>query len=92
MDGVRPGSTAGLPRAAAGGTDRGAALLVGLVHAIGNALTGGDGFNAGYLANLHPNNSNVTLAHLLAFFVLGLGVVVVTRGRLGHPRTQGLSG
>ena len=67
-------------------------FLVGLVHAIGNALTGGDGFNAGYLANLYPDNSNVTLAHLLAFFVLGLGVVVVTRGRLGHPRTQGLSG
>ena len=59
-------------------------FLVGLVHAIGNALTGGDGFNAGYLANLHPDNSNVTLAHLLAFFVLGLGVVVATRGRLGR--------
>lgn len=62
-------------------------FLIGLVHAIGNALTGGDGFNAGYLAHLYPGNSTVTLAHLLAFFVLGLVVVVATRGRLGRRRS-----
>lgn len=64
----------------------GSLFLVGLVHAIGNALAGGDGFTAGYLANLYPGNSTVTSAHLLAFFVLGLVVVVATRGRLGRPR------
>lgn len=62
-------------------------FLVGLVHAIGNALTGGDGFNAGYLAHLYPDNSNVTLAHLLAFFVLGLVAVAATRGGLGRQRS-----
>lgn len=61
-------------------------FVVGLVHAIGNALAGGDGFNAGYLADLYPDHGTVTSAHLLAFFVLGLSVAVVTRGRLGRPR------
>lgn len=32
-------------------------FLVGLVHAVGNAATGGDGFHAGYLRNLYPGDS-----------------------------------
>lgn len=60
----------------------GSLFLVGLVHAIGNAATGGDGINAGYLRHLYPGNSNVTMAHLLAMFLLGLLVLILTRGRL----------
>ncbi|GAA1755428.1 CPBP family intramembrane glutamic endopeptidase [Kocuria aegyptia] len=66
----------------------GSLFLVGLLHAAGNATTGGDGFNAGYLRNLYPTDTNVTMAHLVAMFLLGLLVVFATRGRLGH-RTSG---
>ena len=66
-------------------------FLVGLVHAVGNAWTGGDGFNAGYLRNLYPENSSVTMAHLIAMFILGLVVVLATRGRLGQPARRGRS-
>ncbi len=59
-------------------------FLVGLVHAIGNAVAGGSGFQEGYLARLYPGNTSVTMAHLLAFAVLGSLVVVATRGRLGR--------
>lgn len=62
----------------------GSLFLVGLLHAAGNATTGGDGFNAGYLRNLYPHDTNVTMAHLIAMFLLGLLVVIATRGRLGH--------
>lgn len=69
-------------------------FLVGLVHAIGNALTGGDGFNAGYLRNLYPGNNAVTLSHLIAMFLIGLIVLIATRGRLGWqaPRTANRPG
>lgn len=60
----------------------GSLFLAGLVHAAGNATTGGDGVNAGYLRELYPGDSNVTMAHLLAMFLLGLLVLVFTRGRL----------
>lgn len=60
----------------------GSLFLVGLIHAAGNATTGGDGVNAGYLRHLYPGNSNVTMAHLLAMVLLGLLVLIVTRGRL----------
>lgn len=63
-------------------------FLVGLVHAVGNAVTGGSGFQQGYLARLYPGNSTVTTAHLLAFLVLGLLVLVATRGRLGQSTSS----
>ena len=69
----------------------GSLFLVGLIHAIGNATTGGDGINAGYLRHLYPGNNNVTMAHLLAMFPLGLLVLIVTRSRLlgaGTPKSQ----
>lgn len=64
-------------------------FLVGLIHAVGNAWTGGDGFNAGYLRNLYPDNPTVTMAHLIAMFILGLVVVLATRGQLGLPTRRG---
>jgi hypothetical protein len=67
----------------------GSLFLVGLLHAIGNATTGGDEFNAGYLCNLYPGVTNVTMAHLMAMFLLGLLVVIATRRRLGHRSPGG---
>lgn len=69
----------------------GSLFVVGLIHAVGNATTGGDGINAGYLRNLYPGNTTVTMAHLLAMFLLGLLVLILTRGRLlgaGTPKPQ----
>lgn len=65
----------------------GSLFLIGLIHAVGNATTGGDGINAGYLRHLYPGDSNVTMAHLLAMFGLGLLVLLVTRGRLNGVGT-----
>ena len=61
-------------------------FLVGLVHGAGNAVAGGSGFQEGFLARLYPGQQLPGLAHLLAFLVLGLIVVAVTRGRLGAGR------
>lgn len=61
-------------------------FLVGLLHAMGNAVTGGSGFHPGLLARLYPDQQLATMAHLLAFFLIGLVVLAVTRGRLGLPR------
>ncbi|QDO89982.1 CPBP family intramembrane metalloprotease [Ornithinimicrobium ciconiae] len=68
----------------------GSIFLVGLIHAVGNAATGGDGFNAGYLRHLYPANDTVTMAHLLAMFLLGLLVLLMTRGRLNRVETLAL--
>ncbi|MFF0989721.1 hypothetical protein [Kocuria nitroreducens] len=77
-------------RFALGWTDHrtGSLFLIGLVHAVGNATTGGDGVNAGYLHHLYPGDTNVTMAHLVAMSLPELLVVIATRGRLGH-RTSG---
>jgi uncharacterized protein len=66
----------------------GSLFLVGLVHGMGNAVAGGSGFDAGLLVFLYPGQVIATMAHLLAFFVIGLAVVIITRGRLGI-RTSG---
>jgi uncharacterized protein len=66
----------------------GSLFLVGLLHAAGNAMTGG-GFKAGYLRNLYPHDTHVTMAHLMAVFLLGPLVVIATRGRLGHWTSGG---
>jgi membrane protease YdiL (CAAX protease family) len=59
-------------------------FLVGLVHGVGDAVTGGSGFQPGLLARLYPGSSVPGVAHLMAFAVIGLVVVAVTRGRLGR--------
>ncbi len=61
----------------------GSLFLVGLMHAAGNAAATGSGFQDGYLARLFPNQGLALMAHQLAFVVLGLLVVIATRGRLG---------
>ncbi|GAA2724193.1 CPBP family intramembrane glutamic endopeptidase [Cellulomonas aerilata] len=64
----------------------GSLFLVGLIHATGNAAATGSGFGPGLLGRLYPGDTTATTAHLLAFLVLGLVVLVATRGRLGAPR------
>ncbi|WP_341361014.1 CPBP family intramembrane glutamic endopeptidase [Georgenia sp. M64] len=64
-------------------------FLVGLLHAMSNAVTGGSGFHPGLLARLYPEQQVATTAHLFAFFALGLVVLAVTRGRLGSRSPVG---
>ncbi len=66
----------------------GSLFLVGLVHGMGNAVAGGSGFDAGLLVFLYPGQVIATMAHLLAFFAIGVVVVIITRARLG-VRTSG---
>jgi uncharacterized protein len=61
-------------------------FLVGLLHAMGNAVTGGSGFHPGLLARLYPGEQTATMAHLFAFFLVGLVALAATRGRLGLRR------
>ena len=65
----------------------GSLFLVGLIHGAGNAVTGGSGFQHGFLTRLYPEQQLPGLAHLLAFLVIGLIVVALTRGRLGADRS-----
>ncbi|HYP44239.1 MAG TPA: type II CAAX endopeptidase family protein [Propionibacteriaceae bacterium] len=60
-------------------------FLVGLVHATGNAVAGGSGYQSGYLAAVYPDNAMAVMSHLLASALLGLVVLVATRGRLADP-------
>jgi uncharacterized protein len=61
----------------------GSLFLVGLLHAAGNAVAGGSGFQTGYLRHLYPDSIIAGGAHLVAFAIVGLAVAVATRGRLG---------
>ncbi len=62
----------------------GSLLVVGLVHAAGNATADGSGFGGpGLLPRLFPDDG-VGPVHLVASAALGLVVVAATRGRLGR--------
>jgi uncharacterized protein len=64
----------------------GSLFLVGLVHALSNAVGPGAGFAPGYLRQLYPDNSElVGVLHAVALAVMGLVVIAATRGRLGLP-------
>jgi membrane protease YdiL (CAAX protease family) len=65
----------------------GSLLVVGLVHAAGNATTDGSGFGGpGLLPRLYLDDG-VGPVHLVASAALGLVVLAATRGRLGgRPR------
>jgi membrane protease YdiL (CAAX protease family) len=62
----------------------GSLLLVGLLHASGNAVANGSGWGSGVLARLYPGQ-DVSMLHLIAGVVLGLAVIAATRRR----RTKG---
>jgi energy-coupling factor transporter transmembrane protein EcfT len=62
----------------------GSLFLVGLVHATGNAIAPGNGFAPGYLRQLYPADTElVGVLHAVAFALLAIVLILVTRGRLG---------
>jgi membrane protease YdiL (CAAX protease family) len=68
----------------------GSLLVLGFLHAAGNAVGGGSGFTDGFLRHLYPDApATAGLMHLLAFALVGIVVLVATRGRLGGRRTDG---
>ena len=65
-------------------------FVIGLIHASGDAVTVGSGFGTGVARRLWADPNVPGMAHVLAFFVLGLVVLAATRGRLGlRPRGSG---
>lgn len=66
----------------------GSLFLVGVVHAAGNAMSGGSGFAPGLLPRLYANDFVGTM-HLLASALIGLTVIAATRGRLALPGDDG---
>jgi uncharacterized protein len=56
-------------------------FLVGLLHAVGDATTNGS-FDTGFLPRLYDNDT-ISFFHMLAFALIGVVVIAVTRGRLG---------
>jgi uncharacterized protein len=65
-------------------------LLLGLLHAAGNAAAAGSGFgDGGVLRRLYPDDgATAGSLHLVAFALVGLVVLAATRGRLGLRRTS----
>src|SRR5207244_5777724 len=61
----------------------GSLLLVGLLHAAGDATARG-GYNDGFLARLY-DSSDINLLPQLAELVVGIGIIAATRCRLGAP-------
>ncbi len=67
----------------------GSLLVLGLLHAAGNAVAPGSGFGGGFLRHLYPEDAaTVGALHLLAFALVGIVVLVATRGRLGGRRAD----
>jgi membrane protease YdiL (CAAX protease family) len=68
----------------------GSLLVLGLLHAAGNAVASGSGFTDGFLRELYPGDpATAGSLHLFAFALVGIAVLVATRGRLGGRRTDG---
>ncbi len=68
----------------------GSLLVLGILHAAGNAVASGSGFTDGFLRELYPDDAATAGSlHLFAFALVGLVVLVATRGRLGGRRTDG---
>jgi membrane protease YdiL (CAAX protease family) len=67
----------------------GSLLVLGLLHAAGNAVGPGSGFGGGFLRHLYPDDASTAgMLHLLAFALVGIVVLAATRGRLGGRRTD----
>ena len=61
----------------------GSLLVVGLVHAAGDAIAGGTLAGIGLLPRLYPDY-DIGLFGIIANVILGLIVIAATRGRLGY--------
>ena len=60
-------------------------FVVGLLHAAGDAAGPGSGFGSGFLAFLYPDDVTAGSIHVFGIALVGLVVLVATRGRLGQP-------
>jgi len=67
----------------------GSLFLVGLIHAIGNGMTGGSNVGAeGFLPRLYIGDPElIGVMHQLGSAVIGIALVLATRGRLGFRRS-----
>ncbi len=67
----------------------GSLFLLGILHAVGNAVAPGSGFGDGsLLKDLYPGEGDaIGVFHLAAFLIIGLVVLVATKGRLGRTTT-----
>lgn len=64
----------------------GSLFLVGLVHALSNAVGPGTGLSDGYLRHLYPGDAElVGVVHIVALAIIGLIAIAITRGWLGLP-------
>ena len=62
----------------------GSLFIVGLTHAASNAATGGSGlFGEGFIGTMWPSEDFATVMHLVAALIIGVGVMIATRGHLG---------
>lgn len=69
----------------------GSLFLIGLVHAVGNAVGPGAGLSIGLLRRLYPTDADlVGVLHIAAFALIGFAVIAATRGRLGLRRDSTL--
>jgi uncharacterized protein len=67
--------------------NRGAGLfVVGLLHAAADAAGPGSGFGSGLLAHLYPDTALAWVVHVVGLMLIGIVVLVGTRGRLAHRR------
>jgi hypothetical protein len=61
----------------------------GLLHAAGNAVASGSGFDGGLLRKLYPDDlMTAGMLHMVAYALVGIVILVATRGRLGLRRTE----
>lgn len=66
----------------------GSLLLLGFLHAAGNAVASGSGFDGGLLRKLYPDDvMTAGMLHMLAYAIVGIAVLLATRARLGLRRT-----
>jgi membrane protease YdiL (CAAX protease family) len=61
----------------------GSLFIVGLLHAVGDATTSGS-LQPGLLPRLY-DDQNVLFLHMAALALIGLAVVITTRGHMGYP-------
>ena len=67
----------------------GSLFIVGLVHALSNAVGPGSGLTDGYLRVLYPSDGElVGLLHIVALALMGLAVMAATRLRLASSERQ----
>jgi len=66
----------------------GSLFLVGLLHAVGDAVAAGSIAGLGFLPRIYSGSSDATLYQFGANALIGIVVIVATRARLGMARSR----